>query len=73
MMLKKCPNCGSQHINLVPLFIPGYEQESYYCMNCDKEFAIRKKSKKVHLLYSDADGNVSGSVFKKKNLKKVKI
>lgn len=71
MKLKVCPNCDSKRINEVAIFRPGYESESYYCMDCCKEFVFKIKSSEVEEVYSDETGDITFFKFvKRTNAKK---
>lgn len=66
MKLKVCPNCNSTRINEVPMARPGYESESYYCLDCCKEFVFKLKSSELQEVYSDSTGDITFFKFVKK-------
>ena len=66
MKLKVCPNCNSKRINEVAMFRSGYEAESYYCMDCGKEFVFKLKSSELQEIYSDSTGDITFFKFVKR-------
>lgn len=54
--IKTCPHCGGSRINEVFFFWRGYMKNEYWCLDCDRHYAIARNGKKIKEFSYNEDG-----------------